>query len=209
MKPEKKTDAPPSENVEEIETPTNDEVQTDEGTEPEGEDVEKQEESYYKQEYEKLQSTLQEKETLLEDKEKQIEIKDRAIQALKKKPKESVDDIDSLLEAKLAERDVKATVKTIASTPEEEKVILHHYHNSIVKTGDPETDIRRALAVANEGRIHDLLGREKADEEADDAVISSFSGGYSAPKGVRIKSQARKLVESLLPKEKHKHININ
>ncbi len=61
----------------------------------------------------------------------------------------SDEDLDKKLEAKLNAREFQQRLKTVSENADEQKLILHHYETSIVKTGNVETDLARAVAIAN------------------------------------------------------------
>lgn len=201
---DEKTDVQPSETAEEIETPSkdvNEESQTVEGTEDtssEGENDEKQEGDYYEVEAKRLKDELDQKDKDLAEKNRQIQIKERALQAEKKKKSEPTDR-DSLKKEILNEMRFETELGKTSGSQAERDVIKHHYENSIVRTGNVSEDIKRALAIANANRMGELLGRQAAEDAADDASASSMlSTGYGSPQGIKAKSAARKEAEAIL-----------
>lgn len=208
---DKKTDVQPSKTADENETQVdetkNEESQTDEdteGTSTEGEDVENKEGDYYEEELKRLRVIEEEKKKLEEDlaeQKRRVEIKDRALQAEKKKAKpEASLDKEAIKQELRTELRVEREIERVGSTEAERQLIQHHYQNSIVKTGNVVDDIRNAVAVANAKRISELLGRQSAEDAAENTSASSMlSGGMQgASGGSRIKSPAQKIAENTL-----------
>lgn len=201
---DEKTDVQPSETADETETQLKDEnqeSQTVENTEEGGDDV-KQEGDYYENELKRLKGIEDEKKKLEEDlaeKQRQLEIKNRALQAEKKKKPETTDR-DSLKNEILTEMRVEAEVNRVAANKNERELLMHHYQNSIVRTGNVSDDIKRALAVANANRLAELLNKQAEEDAADDVSAASMaSNGYGAPQGSsKMKSATRKEAEAIL-----------
>lgn len=173
-----------TENTEEKETLETTDNQTDEVTQeqqPEGEDVEKKEDSPYAKQLEELQAELKKKEEI-------IDHKNRAIETMKGKVKEktpekqeepSEDELADKLYARFEEKqrakDFQAKVNAISSDQSERDVIMHHYNNSIVKSGDVEVDLKRAIAMADADSVWEQR-RNRAMEERQEDFLTSFAG---------------------------------
>lgn len=198
-------------NPEETTTPENDESQTVEASKEsssEGRDDGKEKgESFYEEQLKQLQEEKERLEAEAKERERQIEIKDRAIEAQKKRLKETgktFPDAESIKAAVLRDVKVDMAVEKAAKSEAEAKLIRHHLEHSIVRTGDAETDVRNALAIANAARIQELLNREASEDASAEASIASMSGGnVRGPQPSGPKSAARKEAEKLLPKDLH------
>ena len=95
----------------------------------------------------------------------------------------------------------------------ERKLVEHHLAHSIVRTGDPATDLRNARALANAARIDEILARQAEEESEAEASVASMSGGNAGmssglrsaqPKTARLKA-AEQLVNGftrLTPEQK-------
>lgn len=220
--PNESTDVIPSETGSESETPTNEESETVEPVEPhpEGEtETTENQADYYEQELKRLSELEVENERLHKEaaeKNRQIEIKNRALQVEKEKRKPAPSDdwadreerLLQRLETRQQLRDAEVRIKSLTRHPAEQQLILKHYNASIVKTGDVERDVQRALAVANEGRIHDLLKQTFEDDRGDATSISSMTGGTRSTSDLRKpKSAIRKEIEKMIPKGAEKHLS--
>lgn len=194
----------------------NDDTQTDEGVDAndsgKNEDVEKQEgDQYYANELKRIEELEREKadfEEQLKEKQRQIEIKDRALQKIKTRRDETK--VDSTTKEELfreweerqAEKEALAEIKRMAPDAAAQKLVMHHYKNSIVRTGDVQDDISAAFAVANRKRVNELMNRERQQDEHDDLVASSMSSQGTAPSRGRMPpSKLRQQIESMVPKE--------
>ncbi len=192
-------------NPEETETSENLESQTD-GDSPDPsdgvEDVEKQPSDYYEAELQRLKADAEEKQKKLDEKDRQIEIKNRALQAEKKKKVDTdLTDRDSLKREVLAEIRLESELDRISKSKAEREVVMHHYKSSIQRTGDVQEDLRRAVAVANAGRVSELLARERSEDDSLEASAASMLGGGNM-RGNRptstLQSNARKEAEAIL-----------
>lgn len=136
----------------------------------------------------------------LAEKEEIISHKNRAIEAMKveKKPapvspvtEVKPSDVDmktaseKLVEMALGEiRKVNAqetVVKSINSFTNDEaerKAIMDAYTNDIVKSGDAEKDLEKALAIANANFIKEIK-KNKSEAEATEMIMTRFSSGQS------------------------------
>lgn len=212
---EQETTQPKVENEAEKETFENQDPQADEdaGGKPDG-DVEKKEESPYEKQLREIEEKHQKE---IEEKQKIIDNKNRAIEAMKKKSKESVDepektpddlaeDILKRVEQKQIEKVILQRVNAVTKDESERKVILHHYNNSIVKTGDVDKDLKAAVALSDADILWEQR-RNRAIEEQQEDFLSNFSsaaplrgnnqgGGYQNDP---ILKQAAELVRAVNP----------
>lgn len=202
---------PKTEKEVEKETPETEVDQTVESVEadPDGGDENdvKEPEDFYAQEAKRLEAELAEKK-------RQLELKDRALQAEKKKRKvesSTVVDEDALiarLESRQAEKEAKKMIDTLLPDANARKVVEHAYDNFIVKSGNAEDDIHAAIAYANRKRVVELLRAEKEEAVEEDRAISSMAGVATRPtRSTLPKSQLRREVEKLIPKDARKHLD--
>ena len=160
----------------EIESNQTDEVQV--------ENVDKQEGIDYKAELGILQGKVAKAEEI-------IGHKNRAIETLKKKSKDPEFDsedfesrMDQMLESKLAKFKMASQVSLInnevtrvATNSDEAELIRFHLEKSIQPSGDPQLDVRRAKALANEKKLkltNKELGESLKSKNA--ASGANFSG---------------------------------
>lgn len=154
-------------------------------------------ESVYKQELAKLQA---EKDKAEEDKLKAEEIAEQksgaikeerekrkaaeaAAKALAESSQVSEEELDKKLEAKLNARDFTQRLKSVSQDPDEQNLIKHHYETSIVKTGNVETDLARAVAIANTHLIDQARQAQIEREEQETRTMGYQKGNPKAPKG--------------------------
>lgn len=155
----------------------NDGIQADEvasGAQPASEDVDKKEETIYEKELRELREANAKKDEI-------IEKKNRAIQSLKKEKGESEDpEKEALLERlerlenNVSVSEVKKTISQFTEDSAEKELIEHHYHNSIVKTGDMAKDVQMAMAIANQNVVIEQK-RNQAIEQGNENFLASFS----------------------------------
>lgn len=136
----------------------------------------------------------------LAEKEEIISHKNRAIESLKVK-KETVP-VSPATEVKPSEVDMKtaseklvemalgeirkatvqeSVVKSINSFTNDEaerRAIMDAYNNDIVKSGDAEKDLEKALAIANANFIKEIK-KNKSEAEATEMIMTRFSSGQS------------------------------
>lgn len=153
-------------------------------------EAEQAEESVYKQELAKLQA---EKEQAEADKAKAEEIArqkngtiteernkrksaEAAAEALAESAKITEAEFDKKIEEKLNVRDFNLKIKEISSDPDEQALIKLHYETSIVKTGNVETDLARAVAIAN-SHLLDQAKQMQEERETRENKQANFQGG--------------------------------
>ena len=66
---------------------------------------------------------------------------------------EKVKENVTALERRIFESNAKSWATQLSENPEEKELMLYHYNNSIVPSGDVEKDMKRCQLLANEGRI--------------------------------------------------------
>lgn len=171
-------------------------------------DVDKQEESPYAKQLKELQDREKELKEQLEKKDALIVNKNRAIEALKKQPAESEDDITEKilkrLEGKQTEQAIQSKINALTGDSAEREVILRHYKDSIVKSGNVDEDLKSAIALANRDQIWETR-RNRALEERHEDFVTSFAG--TSLRGETPKSnsqdpilrQAEEIVRSINP----------
>lgn len=159
-------------------------IQADEGQAAAdgAENVEKQEESPYAKQLRELREREEKLKAELEEKEKILANKNRAIEAMKKKTAESPVSEDELaekllrrLEEKQSEKDIRTRISALTDDVAEREVIERHYMSSIVRTGNIDEDLKRAIAIADGDRIWEQR-RNRALEERREDFITSFAG---------------------------------
>ncbi len=84
--------------------------------------------------------------------------------------------MDKKLEAKLNAREFSQKIKEASQDPDEQALIKHHYETSIVKTGNVETDLARAVAIAN-AHLIDQAKQAQVEREVAEGRIAGFQGG--------------------------------
>lgn len=137
----------------------------------------------------------------LAEKEEIVSHKNRAIESLKKEKKETqpsqpVTEVkqpevdlktasEKLVEMALgeirkvnAQESVVKTINSFTSDEVERKAIMDAYNNDIVKTGDAEKDLEKALAIANANFIKEIK-KNKSEAEATELIMTRFSSGQS------------------------------
>ena len=67
--------------------------------------------------------------------------------------KEMIKESSNEVYAKVSEKDSKDMAYSMTDSPDEAKLTLFHYKNSIVKTGDLSVDMRTAHAIANKSKL--------------------------------------------------------
>lgn len=134
-------------------------------------------------------------EQLLEELAKQMEIvghKNRAIESMKKKSNDKKDDVKQVgggdeLDKPITKKDLleirnrdlfEAMVKNATSDEKERTAIMEAYNNDIVKSGDVEKDLKKALAIANVGVVEEYK-KNRAIAENNESYLARFSGGGS------------------------------
>jgi len=121
-----------------------------------------------------------------------ISHKNRAINALKT-PKEvtppapvvaPADDMEAkfneMLEKKFSSfqtnANVESKIASLSTDQSEQTKIREAYNNSIVKSGDVEADLKKALAIANFAIIDDYR-KTKSEAEVNEMMMTRFMGG--------------------------------
>lgn len=147
-------------------------------------------ESVYKQENERLaKENLEKSDALLVERSRRKEADEKAeaaktaAEALAEANKNaeaakglSVEEIDSLLETKLAKREVEQRLLQTSSDPEEQKLVRFHYDNSIVKSGNVAEDLKKASAIANQHLV-EKAKQEQFEREQGEGQMAGFQGG--------------------------------
>lgn len=203
--PEQKTIQPEMEN--QVQTETVETTEQIETKQPETQGSE----SPYEAQLAELRKRAEQAEAKLKEKDEIIENKNRAIETTKKKLKEVTpeDELEERLLKRLQEKQqvesVNARVSALTNDPAERDVILHHYNNSIVRTGNFEEDLKNAIAIANRDNVWEQK-RNRALEERREEFMTSFAGTSlrgegSAPRITDpILAQAAELIRAVNPK---------
>lgn len=148
--------------------------------------------SVYKQENERLAKEVKDKSGALaversrrKDETEKAEAAKLAAEALAKENADeklnkgmSKEDVDKLLNEKLSVREVEQGLLQASSDPEEQKLIRHHYDNSIVKSGNVAEDLQKAVAIANQ-HIVQKARAEQAEREQAEGIATSFQSSHS------------------------------
>ena len=90
-------------------------------------------------------------------------------------------DVESIMAEKLVQREMETQLGVISSDPAEQKLIRHHYENSIVRTGNVANDLAMAAAITNQHLI-DEARRVQTEREASEARMAGFQGGKPSGK---------------------------
>lgn len=69
---------------------------------------------------------------------------------------------------------VEQRIKLLSADATEQQAIRDAYQNSIAKTGDVETDLNNAFAIANHKVIQEIK-KNKSEAEASEAIMARFS----------------------------------
>jgi hypothetical protein len=134
----------------------------------------------------------------LAKKEEIISFKNRALMAEKAKNKPATDVVtpteapktalteDEILakamkmfEEKSSLKEVESTITSLSNDTDEQKAIRDAYQNDIVKTGNVELDLKKAIAIARANTIESYR-TNKTRAEFDEKVMTMFSGGAVA-----------------------------
>lgn len=145
------------------------------------------------------------------EKDKELSQAQHTIVGLKRKNKEQSDDsyeeesddtpqpltVEDLNEA-LDKRDqkligqthvvaVRSLIKAQTRNDDEAKLALHHYENSIVKTGDDEADVQKAILLANGARFQNIMAEVRLSKESKDSKGNSSGTGQKRQQKKEIK----------------------
>jgi len=208
----------PSQQVENAaDKPVQTDVTTDKAESTEG--VDKQQESEYAKQLEELQKEKERLESELAKKDEIIEHKNRAIDTTKEKLKEvksktSDEELEERLlkrlELKNAEKEIDAKISALTGDETEAKVIKHHLENSIVRSGDPDRDLRAAIALANADKVWEQRANRAIEERREDFMTAFRPSSVRGETGASmtsdpIRRQAEELVRAINP-EAVKHL---
>ena len=118
---------------------------------------------------------------------KQLVQAEYTITKLKKEPK--ADEPETTVEPAKAELEnatkylldnaVKSAIALKTKNADEASLVLFHFNNSIVRTGDLETDLERAYVLANGRKINQTVAEVK---RMSSVPVSTPSGSAGAPK---------------------------
>jgi len=182
--------------------------QTDEGTDQtskEGENVEKKEDSPYKAQLDEMNARLKEKEDIIAKKDKALEVKNRAIKELKSEKTVSDEEAEmeervlAKMETRQAEREFKNAVAALTGDETEKALVIQHYEQSIVRTGNVQRDLKSALALANADNLYEMRQAQMRGEVHEDDMASlSSSISAQAPSKTNYKSPVQRQAESFL-----------
>lgn len=202
---EQKTTQPEVEN--QVQTETDETTEQIESKQPETQGSE----SPYEKQLAELRKRAEEAEAKLQEKDKIIENKNRAIESTKAKLKDVTpeDELEERLLKRLEEKQQKESISSrvsaLTNDAAERDVILHHYNNTIVKTGNFEEDLKNAIALANRDNVWEQK-RNRALEERREEFMTSFAGtslrGESKTTHISdpILAQAAELIRAVNPK---------
>ena len=93
--------------------------------------------------------------------------------------KKDLDTLEANLTRKTFQNQVRSEASRIATNEDEAELIIFHYENSVVPTGDIVKDVTRARLIANEARI------ERNTEELTAALESKNSRSFGGSSGGR------------------------
>lgn len=140
--------------------------------------------SPYKAELEKMEAINRQKEGALKEerrlrKEAEAKLKETTESTLDDGPKEKYltqAQVDAALDKRMAQQKFEAKLENLSNDPDEQKLVKFHYENSIVKTGDVATDLRMAVAIANQHLVERVKNAE-AEREGNEFMSAKVSGG--------------------------------
>ena len=142
--------------------------------------------SVYEKELEKLETEKRQKEGALKEERRLRKEAEAAKKAAEDKLAEQAQgdkplttkELDKRLSEELTKRDFDQSVRGYTADPKEQELIKHHYDNSIRKTGDVATDLKMAVAIANQHLV-DQAKRVQIERENAEAQNARFTGGQS------------------------------
>lgn len=141
-------------------------------------------ETVYQKELKRLEDEKRQKDGALKEerrlrKEAEEKLK-LAEEEQKKKAEENkpltAEDIDRRLEDRLKQRDFDQAVSNYTSNADEQALIRHHYAHSIRQTGNLQTDLKNAVAIANQHLV-DEAKRVQYEREQAEGSMTGFQGG--------------------------------
>lgn len=202
MEIENKSTELEAKNQAETETPTKDATQSsgDAGTGSTGVDGVKSEESAYAKELRELKEKDARSAEIIEKKE-------ATIQALKKKNVAKSDDTDDIetrvlatVRAENQAKEVAQKVTVLTRDPDEQKLILHHLNNSVVRTGDIDRDLQNAMAIANTNIIMEQKRNLAIEERREDFLTSFPANNARGNQPMQTTDPMQRQVEALVQK---------
>ena len=132
----------------------------------------------YKLELEKEQERLKKAEAVIEQERARRIAAEQANRDGEESPVPTADEFRKIAREEALRASGSALAETLvarlASNEDEKKLILHHYKNSIIPTGDVEEDVEAAYALANRKRLKLEL------EEAKRAIASRENRGQGS-----------------------------
>lgn len=172
-----------------VEEPEKSELENEEEIEGEVDEDKEPKKTPYEIELERIEADAAEKVRIAEEKAAkaeedrltQVAIKDKAIEKEKAKTKDTKDQWKAELKEELrqerllekAEQEINEQI----TDPAARKLALHHYNNSIVKSGNVAEDVEMALAIVERKRLQTLREMEALDDENADISARSMGGG--------------------------------
>jgi hypothetical protein len=143
-----------------------------------------QEEDKYKKELDRLTAMNLQKEGALKEerrlrREAQAKLDAKAVEPLDDEPKVKYltqVEMDAALDKRMAKQKFEDKLETVSNNVEEQKLVRYHYENSIVRTGDVATDLKMAIAIANQHLVEQVKKAE-ADREENEFINAKVSGG--------------------------------
>lgn len=124
----------------------------------------------------KAEDIARQKSGALEEERAERKAAEAAAKALAKSKDVSEEELDQRLESKLNAREFTQRLKEVSQDTDEQALIKHHYETSIVKTGNVETDLARAVAIAN-SHLVDQAKQAQLEREEQEARVTGFQGG--------------------------------
>lgn len=143
----------------------------------------KDEDNPFKQELEKLKEINRQKTGALEQerqkrKDAENKLKETKHDGLTAEEADKIIEskLEAKIEARLAKRDFDNLLKQTSDDKHERELIGYHYDNSIVKTGDVEADLKKAIALANSHLIQKAK-EEQYERETREGFLANQQGG--------------------------------
>lgn len=124
----------------------------------------------------KQEDIARQKTGALKDEKEKSKAAEAAAEALAEAAKFSQQDLDKRLDERFANEKFNTLLLQNTSDPDEQALIKLHYETSIVKTGNVETDLARAVAIAN-SHLVEQARQAQIEREENEARTVSFQGG--------------------------------
>lgn len=110
-----------------------------------------------------------------------LKSKEEAEEEEKPKPKKKAEDPREIVQEEMRKQRFEDKLAQVSNSQDEQRLIRHHYENSIVRSGDVEVDLSNAIALANKHLV-DQAKKAEAERQDTEALNAKYSGGRSYSK---------------------------